>query len=208
MAYCCCSVAQLCPTLCDPWTAACQASLSATISQSILKLMPIESVMPSNPSHLLSSPSPPAFNLSQHQGLFQLVGSSHQVVKVLELQFQHQSLQWISLPPLLWLVPPLIVANIHNIYIYVYNMCVYVYICYVYISCGSDCKESACSVWGPGLIAGLGRSPGEGNGFPLQYSCLEYSMVRGVWQAAVHGVTNSQTWLSNFTFFLSFLYIR
>ena len=47
------------------------------------------------PSHLLSSPSPPAFNLSQHQGLFKWVSPSHQVAKVLELQPQHQSLQWI-----------------------------------------------------------------------------------------------------------------
>ena len=49
------------------------------------------------PSHPLSSPSPPAFNLSQLQGLFQWVSSSHQVIKVLELQLQHQSLQWIFL---------------------------------------------------------------------------------------------------------------
>ena len=48
------------------------------------------------PSHPLSSLSPPAFNLSQHQGLFQWVGSSHQVAKVLELQLQHQFFQWIS----------------------------------------------------------------------------------------------------------------
>ena len=47
------------------------------------------------PSHPLSSPSPPAFNLSQHQGLFQWVNSSHQVAKVLELQLQRQSFQWI-----------------------------------------------------------------------------------------------------------------
>ena len=47
------------------------------------------------PSHPLSSPSPPAPNPSQHQGLFQWVSSSHQVAKVLELQFQHQSFQWI-----------------------------------------------------------------------------------------------------------------
>ena len=47
------------------------------------------------PSHPLSSPSPPAFNLSQYQGLFQWVGSLHQMTKVLELQLQHQSLQWI-----------------------------------------------------------------------------------------------------------------
>ena len=46
-------------------------------------------------SHPLSSPSPPAFNLSQHQGLFQRVSSLHQVAKVLELQLQHQSFQWI-----------------------------------------------------------------------------------------------------------------
>ena len=47
------------------------------------------------PSHPLSSPSPSAFNLSQHQGLFQWVSSSHQVAKVLEFQLQHQSFQWI-----------------------------------------------------------------------------------------------------------------
>ena len=46
------------------------------------------------PSHLLSSPSPPALNLSQHQGLFQRVSSSHQVARVLEFQLQHQSFQW------------------------------------------------------------------------------------------------------------------
>ena len=47
------------------------------------------------PSHLLLSPSPPAFNLSQHQGLFQWVSSSHQMAKVLEFQLQHQFFQWI-----------------------------------------------------------------------------------------------------------------
>ena len=47
------------------------------------------------PSHPLSPPSPPAFNLSQHQGLFQWVGSSHQVANILELQLQHQFFQWL-----------------------------------------------------------------------------------------------------------------
>ena len=58
------------------------------------------------PSHPLSSPTPPAFNLFQHQGLFQWVSSSHQVAKVLELQLQHQFFQWISRVdlPLDWLV--------------------------------------------------------------------------------------------------------
>ena len=48
-----------------------------------------------------------------------------------------------------------------------------------------------------GLIPGLGRSPGEGNGNPLQYSCLGNPMDRGAWQATVHGVTKSQTQLSD-----------
>ena len=48
-----------------------------------------------------------------------------------------------------------------------------------------------------GLILGLGRYPGEGNGNPVQYSCLENSMDRGAWQATVHGVAKSQTRLSD-----------
>ena len=62
---------------------------------------------------------------------------------------------------------------------------------------GTDDKKSACSAGDPGSISGLGRSPGEGNGNPLQYSCLENPMDRGAWWAAVHEVTKSQTRLSN-----------
>ena len=58
---------------------------------------------------------------------------------------------------------------------------------------GSDNKESACNAGNPGSIPGSGRSPGEGNGYPLQYSCLENPMDRGAWRAAVHGVAKSQT---------------
>ena len=58
---------------------------------------------------------------------------------------------------------------------------------------GSDSKESACSAWDLGLIHGSRRSPGEGNGYPLQCSCLENSMDRGTWRAAVHGVPESDT---------------
>ena len=152
----CCSVSDFFVT---PWIAALQASLPFTVSLSSLKLMSIESVMPSNhlilchpliflpsilpssvqlssvtrlcltpcdpkfgstpglpvhhqlpeftqthvhyigdviqPSHPLSSPSPPTFNLTQYQGFFQWVSSLHQVVKELEFQRQYQSFQWI-----------------------------------------------------------------------------------------------------------------
>ena len=61
----------------------------------------------------------------------------------------------------------------------------------------SDNKESACNAGDPGWIPGLGRSPGGGNGNPLQYSSLENPISRGAWQPIVHGVTKSQMLLSN-----------
>ena len=88
------SVAQLCPVLCNP------------MKHSIPGL-PVHHQFPEStqthvhwaddaiqPSHPLSSPSPPALSLSQHQGLIKWVSSSHQVAKVLEFQLQHQSFQW------------------------------------------------------------------------------------------------------------------
>ena len=100
--YCCCSVAQACPTLFD-------------LMDCSTPGLPVHHQLPEpaqthvhrvsdaiQPSHPLSSPYPPAFNLSQHQGLFQWVSSSHQVAKVLELQLDHQSLG----PPEM-MVPPL-----------------------------------------------------------------------------------------------------
>ena len=89
------NLAPSCPTLCDPMDC-------------IMPGLPVHHQLPEitqthvhwvcdviQPSHPLSSPSPPALNLSQHQGLFQWVCSLHKVAKVLELQIQHQSLQWI-----------------------------------------------------------------------------------------------------------------
>ena len=61
----------------------------------------------------------------------------------------------------------------------------------------SDGKESACIVGDPGSITGLERYPGEGNGYPLQYSCLKDSMDRGAWWAIVHGVAKSWIQLSD-----------
>ena len=61
-------------------------------------------------------------------------------------------------------------------------------------------SESACNVGDPGLIPGLGGSPGEGNGCSLQCYCLENPMDRGACQATVHGVTKIWTWLSIYQF--------
>ena len=68
---------------------------------------------------------------------------------------------------------------------------------YLGFLCSSVGKEFACSAGGLGAIPGLGRSPGEGNGNPLQYLCLENLMDRGAWWTAVHGVTKSWARLSD-----------
>ena len=64
----------------------------------------------------------------------------------------------------------------------------------------SEVKASACNAGDQGSIPGSGRYPGEGNGNPLQYSCLENPMDGGAWWATLHRVTKSQTQLSDFTF--------
>ena len=90
----CCSVTQSCPTLCN--LIDCSTPVFPVLPH-LLKFAQthvhwISDVI--QPSHPVSPPSPPALNLSQHQGLFQWIGSSHQVAQVLELQLQHQSFQW------------------------------------------------------------------------------------------------------------------
>ena len=76
---------------------------------------------------------------------------------------------------------------------------------------GSEDKASACNAGDLGSIPGSGRSSGEGNGNPLQYSCLENPMDGGAWLATVHRSAKSQTRLSDFTFtlfgLLGFLYL-
>ena len=68
---------------------------------------------------------------------------------------------------------------------------------------GSEVKASASNAGDLGSIPGSGRSPGEGNGNPLQYSCLEKPMDGEAWYATVHGVAKSRTRLSDFTYLLS-----
>ena len=89
------SVTQLCPALCNPMD---YSTPRLPVHHQPLELTQTHVHWVNDaiePSHPLSSPSPPNFNLSQHQGLFRWVSSSHQVAKVLEFQLQHQSFQWI-----------------------------------------------------------------------------------------------------------------
>ena len=76
---------------------------------------------------------------------------------------------------------------------------IYALLCIKWDSLVADSKASAHNAGDPGSIPGLGRSPGEGNGNPLQCSCLENSMDGGAWWATVHGVAKSRTRLSEFT---------
>ena len=87
-------VTQSCPTLCDPMN---HNTPGLPVHHQLLELTQTHAHRVGDaiqPSHPLLSPSPPALNLSQHQGLFQWVNSSHEVAKVLEFQLQHQSFQW------------------------------------------------------------------------------------------------------------------
>ena len=86
------SVAQLCPTLCDPIHYS-LPGFPAHHQHTELAQTHVHRVSDAIQPLILCQPSPPAFNPSQHQGLFQGVSSLHQVAKVLELQFQHQSFQ-------------------------------------------------------------------------------------------------------------------
>ena len=92
------------PLFVTPWTAACEASLAVHHQLPEFTQTHVHRVSDAiQPSHPLSSPSPPDPNPSQHQGLFQWVSSSHQVAKVLEFQLQHQSFQWIFRTDFLWI---------------------------------------------------------------------------------------------------------
>ena len=74
--------------------------------------------------------------------------------------------------------------------------------------CVSDDKASACNAGDLGSIPGLGRSSGEGNGNPLQYSCQDNPIDRGTWQTAIHGVAKSQLWLSDWAYtHITYVYV-
>ena len=171
-------VTKSCPALCNPINC---SMVGFLILYYILEFAQIhvhwvgDAIQPSHP--LLPS-SPLALNLSQHQDLFQWVSSSHQVTKILEFQLPNKmyasfNMYDLNFPKSNW------------------NMG---------LPQRLSGKESACNSGNVGPIHGLGRSPGEGNGNLLQYSCLGNCMERGVRWATVHGVTKESDmteWLKN-----------
>ena len=96
--------------------------------------------------------------------------------------FESAYTKWINLEPI---IPSIVSQKERKQISYIYT--------YMGFPGGSEVKASASNEGDLGSILGLGRSPGEGNGNALQYSCLENPMDRGAWQAIVHGVAKSQT---------------
>ena len=103
-------------------------------------------------------------------------------------------------------------------FILLYSDVIQLYVCiYIYIysflplvpgfPSGLDGKEFVCNAGDPSLIPGLGRSPGEGNGYSFQFSCMGNPMDRGAWWATVHGITKSRIWPSDQHIFLNILFL-
>ena len=164
-----------------PWTAAHQASQSITNFQSLLKLMSIELVMPSN--HLI---------LCHPLLLLPSIFSSIRFFSnesVLHIRWPENITMLQTAPchlPALWTPPPSTTSPWASVFLPVRGF-----------PDASAVKKSPANAGDVNSIPGLGRSPGEGNGNLLYYSCLENSTDRGTWWATVHGVEKSQTQLSN-----------
>ena len=160
------SVTQSCQTLCDPMDC---STPGLPVHHQLPKLAQTHVHRVGDAiqlSHPLLSPSPPAFNLSQHQGLFKWVSSSHQGAKILEFQLQHQSLpmnirDWFPLEWTVWI--SVLSKGISKVFFHT-------------IVQRHQFFGTELSLYYNSHI--LTR---EGNGTPLQYSCLENPMNRGAW---------------------------
>ena len=200
-----CSIAQSCPTLCHPMDCSKPGFPVLHYLPELAQTHVCWVDDATQPSHPLLPPYPPALNLSQHQGLFQWVGSLNQVPK-LKLQLQHQSFQWIFSTDFLynWLLwspccprdsqessptpqfksinssalSLLYGTTLPSLHDYWKN---HTFNYMEDFPGGSDGKVSVYNVGDLGSSPGSGRSPGEGNGNPLQYYCLENPMDRGAW---------------------------
>ena len=189
---CCCSVPKSCPALCDPmdFSTPRLPVLHYFLEFAQIHLHWLDDGI--QPSHPLSPYFPPAVNLSQYQGFFQWVSWLHWVAKYWSLSFSINPsnkyselisfrIDWFDLLAVqgtlkrhlqfhrskasIFSIQPSLWSNSHT------SMWL--------LEDGSDSKESAYNPGDPGLIPGLGRSPGEGNGYSLQNPCLENRMDRG-----------------------------
>ena len=183
-----------------PWIAARQASLSITNSQSPLKLTSIESVTPS--SHLilghpllLLPPIPPRIRVFSNESTLCMRWTkywnfSFSIIPSKEIPGLIFRMDWLDL---------LAVEGTLKSLLQYHSSKASILWCSVCFPGGSEGKTPALNVGELDLIPGLGSSPGEGNGNPLQYPCLENHMDGRAWWATVHGVAKSQTRLSEFT---------
>ena len=223
----CCSVNQSCLTLCNPMDF---NTPGLSVPHHLPKFAQVDVHCISDAIHLshpLTPSFPSAFNLFQHQGLFQWVSCSHQMTKLLAFQPQHQSFQlvfkgWFPLRltgsildsenSILWIRlqcrRPQFNSWVGKIHWRRDRLPTPVFLEF---PCGSSSKESACNVWDLGSIPGLGRSPGEGNGYQLQYSGLENSMgsqrIRHDWVTftSLYSVFRACLWSCLVSSFLSLL---
>ena len=213
------SVAQLCPTLCNPWTAARQASLSITNSQSLLKLISITSVTPSNHlilCHPLLLPPLifPSIRVFSNELVFHTrwpkywsftfsMSPSDEYSGLISFR-----MDWLDLLTVQGTLKSLLQHHSSKASILQCSAFFIVQLSHPYMTTG---KTIALTRW---TFAGKVMSLlfnmlsrlviGEGNGTPLQYSCLENLMDGRAWCAAVHGVAESWTRLSDFTFTFHF----
>ena len=179
------SVAQSCPTLCDPMDCSMSGLL---VHRQLLELAQthvhwVDDVI--QLSHPLSSPSPLAFNLSQHQGLFQWVSSSHQVAKALEFQLQHEEL-------LCWVYKYLqMLSSWINSVVNIRCLSLTASLVAQRLKHLPGIRET--QVWSLGQEDPLEKE----NSNPLQYSCLGNATDRGAWQAIVIGFAKSHIRLND-----------